>query len=70
MRLMGNINNPRTLLSNDPEEVMQACRSAMEGGIDILSPECAVPLTTPNRNLQVLVQAAHEFMEGKVRDLG
>lgn len=67
MRLMGNINNPRVLLSNDPEEVMQACRSAMEAGIDILAPECAVPLTTPNRNLQVLVQAARRFTEEKIR---
>ncbi len=58
MRLMGNINNPKVLLGGDPEQVTEACRSAMEGGIDILAPECAVPLTTPNRNLRALVEAA------------
>jgi MtaA/CmuA family methyltransferase len=58
MRLMGNINNPAILLGGDPEAVMLACRTAIAGGIDILSPECAVPLTTPNRNLQALVQTA------------
>lgn len=60
MRLMGNINNPKVLLNGDEQEVMQACHSAIAGGIDILSPECAVPLTTPNRNLKALVQAARD----------
>jgi len=58
MRLMGNISNTRVLLSGNPEQVLAACRSAIAGGIDILSPECAVPLTVTIRNLQALVQAA------------
>lgn len=58
MTLMGNINNPRTLMVGSPGEVAQACQRVIDGGVQILSPECAVPLTTPNRNLQTLVDVA------------
>jgi [methyl-Co(III) methanol-specific corrinoid protein]:coenzyme M methyltransferase len=60
MRLMGNINNPRTLMAGTPEQVHAACREALAGGITILAPECAVPLTVPNRNLQAMVHAAQQ----------
>jgi len=58
MTLIGNINNPTTLLNGSHEQVLHACRAAIDGGVHILSPECAVPLTTPNENMQALVQAA------------
>jgi [methyl-Co(III) methanol-specific corrinoid protein]:coenzyme M methyltransferase len=56
--LMGNINNPELLLSGTRGEVLAACRRAIRGGVHILSPECAVPLTTPTGNLRALVEAA------------
>ncbi len=62
MTLIGNINNPEVLLGGAPEQVAKACRQAIEGGVQILSPECAVPLTTPIKNLQTLVEVA----EGKL----
>lgn len=58
MTVMGNINNPRTLLAGTPEDVAQACRRAIAAGVHILAPECAVPLGTPLRNLRALVEAA------------
>jgi [methyl-Co(III) methanol-specific corrinoid protein]:coenzyme M methyltransferase len=58
MTLMGNVNNPGVLLEGTPEEVAQACRRVIEGGVKILSPECAVPLTTPTVNLRTLVDVA------------
>jgi [methyl-Co(III) methanol-specific corrinoid protein]:coenzyme M methyltransferase len=58
MTLMGNINNPNTLLNGSREEVLHACQAAIDGKVHILAPECAVPLTTPTENLQALVQAA------------
>ncbi len=58
MTLMGNINNPELLLSGAPGEVADACRQAIEGGVHILAPECAVPLTTPLENLRTLVEVA------------
>ena len=61
MTLIGNINNPEVLLAGARDQVAEACREAIEGGVQILSPECAVPLTTPTGNLQTLVEVA----EGK-----
>lgn len=58
MTLIGNINNPIVLLTGNREDVLQACRQAIEGGVQILSPECAVPLITPLRNLKLLVESA------------
>ena len=58
--LMGNINNPDLLLAGTPEDVAAACRQVIEGGVQILSPECAVPLTTPTANLRALVEVAEE----------
>ena len=60
--LMGNINNPEILLRGTPVEVAAACHRAVDGGVQILSPDCAVPLTTPLRNLKTLVDVA----EGQV----
>ena len=64
MTVMGNINNPRTLLVGTPDEVAQACRRAIEGGVHILAPECAVPLDTPLRNLRALVETAANVAGG------
>lgn len=58
MTLMGNINNPTVLLQGSPEDVRCACRQAIEGGVQILAPECAVPLITPIENLQALAACA------------
>jgi len=55
--LMGNVNNPEILLSGDRDEVIQACHNAINAGVNILAPECAVPLTTPLSNLRALVEA-------------
>ena len=62
MTLMGNINNPQLLLSGTPAQVRQACDEVLRSGVQILAPECAVPLTTPLENLKTLVEAAeHEL---------
>lgn len=58
MTLMGNINNPTVLLQGSVKDVWRACQKAIQGGVQILSPECAVPLTTPLENLQTLVSCA------------
>lgn len=60
MTLIGNINNPEVLLNGTPEQVAADCRAVIAGGVPILAPECAVPLTTPLLNLQTLVRVAEE----------
>jgi [methyl-Co(III) methanol-specific corrinoid protein]:coenzyme M methyltransferase len=65
MSLVGNVNNPQTLLRGTPEDARRETLYALEAGVEIAAPECAVPLITPNANLQAIVSAAKEFSERK-----
>ncbi len=58
--LIGNIDNTQTLLRGTPEDAYKQARYAIEAGVDILAPECAIPLQTPIANLKALVTAAEE----------
>jgi len=57
MSLIGNISNI-TLLRGKPEDVYAQARYSIEAGINIIAPECAVPLRTPLQNLKSIVEAA------------
>jgi len=57
MILTGNISNPNVLLNGSIRQVRQAVRDALAGGIDLVAPECALPVWISNRNLKELVQA-------------
>jgi methylthiol:coenzyme M methyltransferase len=58
MPLIGNVNNPGTLLRGTPETVEAEARYAIEAGVRVIGPECAVPLRTPLENLQAIHRAA------------
>lgn len=58
--LVGNINNPQTLLQGTPEDVYRQARYAIEAGVNLIGPECAIPLSTPLENLKAIVEAAGE----------
>jgi MtaA/CmuA family methyltransferase len=58
--LLGNVNNAQTLFQGTPDDVRKQVRYAIEAGVDIIAPECAVPLRTPLANLKALVAAVHE----------
>lgn len=58
--LVGNVNNPRALLQGTPEDVYEQVRYAIRAGVDIIGPECAIPLATPLENLKAIVEAARE----------
>jgi [methyl-Co(III) methanol-specific corrinoid protein]:coenzyme M methyltransferase len=60
MALAGCINNPQVLYQGTPEDVYKQARYAIEAGVDIIGPECAVPLATPLENLKAIVEAARE----------
>jgi len=64
MSLIGNINIPDVLFRGTPEDVRRACRAAVAAGVDILGPECAVPLGTPNENMLAMVEVAEEAVGG------
>lgn len=59
--LIGNINNPQTLLFGTPEDVAREVKYAMDCGVDIIGPECAVPLRTPLANLKQIAETAKSY---------
>ncbi len=63
--LIGNISNRGVLFGGTPEDVYKQARYSIEAGVDILAPECAVPLQTPLANLKAIVEAAREGYGGK-----
>jgi MtaA/CmuA family methyltransferase len=56
--ITGNVNNPNILLNGTVADVRNAVDSVLEGGIQLLSPECALPCWVPSRNLLEIVNAA------------
>ncbi|OIQ62537.1 MtaA/CmuA family methyltransferase [Neomoorella thermoacetica] len=61
MSLIGNINNPVTLLAGTPEDVKKETLYAIEAGVEIVGPECAIPLTTPLENILAITETAKEY---------
>lgn len=55
LSLMGGISNYK-LLKDDPDTIATDAVAAVEAGIDIIGPECAIPLTTPLVNLKAIAK--------------
>jgi [methyl-Co(III) methanol-specific corrinoid protein]:coenzyme M methyltransferase len=60
MSLVGNVNNPRVLYQGTPEDVYKQARYAIEAGVHMIGPECAIPLATPIENLKAIVAAVRD----------
>jgi [methyl-Co(III) methanol-specific corrinoid protein]:coenzyme M methyltransferase len=61
MALMGGVNNPELLgKTGSQESIEHAVEEAAKAGIDIVAPECAVPLTTPMENLKTITRAVEK----------
>ena len=58
MSLVGNVDNPSVLYTGTEEAVRDSTRCAIDAGVHIVGPECAVPLRTPDRNLRAIVSEA------------
>ena len=58
--LVGNVNNAEVLYQGTPEDVYKQARYAIDAGVDIIGPECAIPLSTPMENLKAIVSAVYE----------
>jgi len=56
--LMGNVNNPEILLNGTPDQVAEQTRYAMQVGVQVIGPECAIPLRTPLENLKAISRVA------------
>jgi [methyl-Co(III) methanol-specific corrinoid protein]:coenzyme M methyltransferase len=59
--LVGNINNPQTLFSEGADEVHEEVVRNLEAGVQLIGPECAVPLQTPIENLQQIPKTIKEW---------
>jgi [methyl-Co(III) methanol-specific corrinoid protein]:coenzyme M methyltransferase len=53
LALMGGISNYK-LLRGTPEEIAADAQAAVAAGVDVVGPECAVPLATPLANLKAI----------------
>ena len=54
--LIGNVNNPEILLQGTPDQVAEQTRYAMDAGVEVIGPECAIPLRTPLENLKTIAR--------------
>ena len=61
IRLVGNVNNPETLYSRGPEAVRAEVIRLLEAGVQMVGPECAIPLQTPIENLRAIRDAVVEW---------
>lgn len=59
--LVGNVNNPQTLYSKGPEEVKSEVFKNLDAGVELVGPECAIPLQTSIENLKAIPQAIREW---------
>jgi MtaA/CmuA family methyltransferase len=61
IKLVGNINNPTTLYARTPAEVRKEVYRALDAGVQLIAPECAVPLKTKAENLVEIPIAVEDW---------
>ena len=61
LALVGNINDPKTLYAQGPPEVREEVFRALEAGVPLIGPECAIPLRTPIQNLKEIPRAVRDW---------
>mgnify|MGYP000639766021 FL=1 len=63
IRLVGNINNPELLYARGPAEVRAAVNKCMDAGVNMIAPECAIPLSTKLENLIEIPRAVKDWCQ-------
>jgi [methyl-Co(III) methanol-specific corrinoid protein]:coenzyme M methyltransferase len=58
LSLMGGTSNLRVIRAGSPEAVAQDVQEKVRAGVDIIGPECAVPLDAPYANMKLLADEA------------
>ena len=66
--LVGNINNPETLFAKKPEDVRQEVYKNLDAGVQLVAPECAIPLQTAIENLKEIPQAVKDWHREQATD--
>lgn len=62
--LTGCVNCPSVLLQGTPETVAAQVTEMVEGGVHLISPECAIPIRVPNENLKAIVDTVKKLQLG------
>ena len=63
--LVGNINNPETLYSRDEEVVAAEVIKNLDAGVQLIGPECAIPLQTSIENLKAIPQTVRDWHKAR-----
>ena len=66
--LVGNINNPETLFAKGPETVGAEVVRNLEAGVQLIGPECAIPLQTSIENLKTIPRTVLEWHRDRARN--
>ncbi len=61
MILVGNVNNARTLVEGTPDDVRREVFRALDAGVDMIAPECAVPISARLENVAAVPAAVAEY---------
>ena len=61
INLVGNINNPETLYARGPDDVRAEVYACLEAGVQMIAPECAIPLQTKLQNLLAIPEAVKDW---------
>ncbi len=64
MVLLGNVNAPQTLLDGTREDVEREVFYALDAGVDIIAPECAVPVDSKLENVIAVKDAVDAYYQG------
>lgn len=59
--LVGNVSNVKALMNGTPADVRAEVEAIYAAGIDVISPECAVPMQAPEENLRAIVDAVEDL---------
>ncbi len=59
--LVGNVNNVKVLMNGTPADVRGEVEELYEARIDVIAPECAVPMQVPEENLRAVVEAVEDL---------
>jgi [methyl-Co(III) methanol-specific corrinoid protein]:coenzyme M methyltransferase len=59
--LTGAVTNNGILFGGTPDDVRTQVRQLLDDGIRLISPECAIPVKTPNENLLAIRKAVDEY---------
>lgn len=65
MYITGNLNNPRLLLNGSTQDVREAVNHIIQEGIQLISPECGLPIRMTNANITEIVKAVRMYTNSR-----